>query len=549
MIAKLPDAPRDVSARNEPNFDLATDVDEPLDSRPTIGSNGWVAGANRTTVGRAILANDPHLSLRIPGVWWLFEGRSPGYHIAGAVLAGTLGVTLGHNEHVAWGVTAGETAAMRLIREPFNGDDGFFEHGRWLRATHHRQTVGVRFGAPQTIDTLTTPNGTLLARDGRSAYVRDWLAARTIEDPFAAFLGLDRSRNVADALSAMHDLAEPALNLLAVDTSGRATYHLVGGIPNDPVWSRWAASGDSPEPSLLPFARAPHVDPSRDALVVTSNNRAAGNGSLRLAPFWPSPYRAYEIRRMLGNANRGGKIAVDDLAAPQRDERSPAERELAQLVVAAAFAQHAQNDTGLTEAIAELRAFDGSMVENSRAATLVSVMRPMMYRQLTRLLPPDVAAAYTQSSTSLTVPLRALRERPRGWVGDWDRFAVDALRAAVAKVGTPTPTFGIWGAQALAHPLAGFGLRAWNGPTLRGHGGAYAPAVQNAGHGQSFRAQWIAGNWDASTIDIDAGESGEPASPHYTDESAGWERFVRTPLPFSDAAVRTATRATLVLRP
>ncbi len=71
--------------------------------------------------------------------------------------------------------------------------------------------------------------------------------------------------------------------------------------------------------------------------------------------------------------------------------------------------------------------------------------------------------------------------------------------------------------------------------------------MQWDGHGQSFRAVWIAGDWDAGTIDIDAGESGEPGSPHYADQSAGWARFARTTLPFSDAAVRAATRSTLTL--
>src|SRR5947209_1450636 len=90
----------------------------PAEERAPVGSNAWAAGADRTTSGRAMLANDPHLDVGIPGIWYLFEGRAPGLHIAGAALAGTPGVTLGHNEHLAWGVTAGETAApMRVIHE------------------------------------------------------------------------------------------------------------------------------------------------------------------------------------------------------------------------------------------------------------------------------------------------------------------------------------------------------------------------------------------------------------------------------------------------
>jgi penicillin amidase len=548
-IARLPDAPPGF-ARSSPaaHANVARAITA-FDDRPTLGSNGWVVGAARTTVGRAILANDPHLSLGIPAVWWLVEARSPGLHIAGAVLVGTLGVTLGHNADVAWGVTAAETAAMRLVHEAARGSDEFFEHGRWVRAAHHRETIAVRFGAPVTVDTLVTPNGTVLRRDGTAAaYLRDWLAARTIEDPLAPFLAVDRSRDVGGVIAAMRNLAEPALNLFAADSSGRVAYHLVGGVPRDEAWARWAVDGDTPEPPLLAFAGAPRVDPSRDALVVTSNNRPAA-GKPRLAPFWASPYRAYEIRRLLAVAGATGKLTPQAVGAPQFAADSPAERELATLVVAAADRVGVDGEPGLRAAVAELRGFDGRFVATSRAATLVAALRRPMYAALTRGLGDDTAAQYIGSSATLTVLLRALRERPRGWVADWDRFAVDALRVAVAAVGTPTPTFGDWDAQPLAHPLAPFGLGWWNGPTLIGRGGGYAPAVQNHGHGQSFRAEWIAGDWDAGTIDLDAGESGEPGSPHYADQSGSWQRFERATLPFSDAAVAAATRSTLILNP
>jgi len=138
--------------------------------------------------------------------------------------------------------------------------------------------------------------------------------------------------------------------------------------------------------------------------------------------------------------------------------------------------------------------------------------------------------------------LRALRERPRGWVrnDDYDTFVIDSLRRVQTALGPEIPTFGTYAAQPLKHALAPFGFTFWNGPVMPGRGGSFAPFVQWNSHAQSFRAVWIAGDWDAGTIDIDAGESGEPGSPHYTDQSDAWANFKRTPLPFSDAAVRAA---------
>ena len=537
----------------------------PAEERAPVGSNAWAAGADRTTSGRAMLANDPHLDVGIPGIWYLFEGRAPGLHIAGAALAGTPGVTLGHNEHLAWGVTAGETAApMRVIHEQARGADEFLEHGRWVRARHRHEPIAVRFGDTVDADVLETGHGVVIARGerGGDAYVMDWRMRRQPASPLAPFLALLRARSAAEGVAAMRALPEPALNVLFADDGGRAAYHFAGGVPLEPTWGRWASDESAPEPAWLTYDRAPHVEPSRGALVVTGNNRADGDGSPRLAPFWPPPYRAYEVRRALrASADAGGKLSPDAVALEQRDASSPAEREFAQLVLAAASrasaaqsgpssARGAQSDPSLARLLSALRSFDGTMLPDSRGATAVVALRRDMLAALAAAhLPSALAQAYPPTSPGFEIVLRALRERPRGWVAgdDYDAFVMQSMRRVVARYRDEIPPFGRYAAQPLAHPLAPFGFKAWNGPTLPGRGGSFAPAVQWNGHAQSFRAVWIAGDWDNGTIDVDAGESGEPGSPHYADQSAGWVRFERTPLPFSDAAVRAATRSTLRL--
>ena len=526
----------------------------PADGHAPIGSNGWVVGGNRTTVGKAVLANDPHLDINIPGIWYLFEGSAPGMHVAGAALAGTPGVTLGHNEHVAWGVTAGETAAMRVLRERARGDDELLERGAWVHARHRHEPITVRFGKTQDDDILESDRGVVIARDQAHglAYVMDWRMRRNPVSPLAPFLALLRARSAADGVAAMRALPEPALNVLLVDDAGNAAYHFAGQVPLSPSWGRWADDGDAPEPAYLPYERAPHVDPSRDALVVTGNNRADGDGSPRLAPYWPPPYRAYEAGRALrAAADAHGKLAPDAIAAEQRDATSPAEREFAQLVLASAVRAHASDDATLAPLLTALRAFDGTLVSDSAGATaVVALRREMLGTLAAEHLPAWLAPAYPGSSPGFEVVLRALRERPRGWVphDDYDAFVLASLRDTQRQLGATVPAFGTYAAQPLEHPLAAFGFGTiWNGATLPGRGGSFAPAVQWNGHAQSFRAVWIAGDWDHGTIDVDAGESGEPGSPHYRDQSAAWVRFDRTPLPFSDAAVRVATVATLTL--
>jgi len=522
------------------------------DDRAPIGSNGWVLGANRTTIGRAVLANDPHLDLSIPTIWYLLEGSAPGMHVAGAALAGTPGVTLGHNEHLAWGVTAGETAAMLVLRERTRGSDELFESGHWLTARHRHERVTVRFGSPVEFDLLETPRGVVMSRRDGFAFVMDWPMQHHPASPLTPFLRLQRARTTADGVAAMRDLREPALNVLFADDTGNAAYHLAGKIPLDPSWGRWAIDGAAPDVAFSTYAAGAHVDPSRNTFVVTSNNRVDGGGP-RLAPYWPPPYRAFEIRRVLRSSlDARGKLSPDEIAAEQRDADSPAEREFTDIVLAAAMRKHVDSDPALAPVLGAIRAFDGMLLPQSRGATaVVALRRDMLGTLAAQHLPAALAPYYPGSGPGFEIVLRALRERPRGWVpgDDYDAFVVASLRRVQTTLGTDIIPFGIYAAQPLTNALASLGFSAWNGPTMPGRGGTFAPAVQWNNHGQSFRAVWIAGDWDRSTIDIDAGESGEPGSPHYADQTAAWIRFARTPLPFSDGAVRAATVSTLTLSP
>jgi penicillin amidase len=521
----------------------------PADDRAPIGSNGWVVGANRTTVGKAILANDPHLSIAIPGIWYLFEGSAPGMHIAGAALAGTPGVTLGHNEHLAWGVTAAETAAMRVVKERCAAD-ACRERGQWVPLHTRHELIGVRFGAPQDVAILEAPDGILIARSDRTddAYLMQWRMLAHPMSPLAPFSQLLTARTAGEGVAAMRALPDPALNVLFADDAGHGAYHFAGGVPMDPSWGRWAPPGDDPVPPQLSYDEAPHVDPSRDALAVTSNNRSNGTGAPRLAPFWPPPYRAYEIHRDL-TLPIGGKLTPDWMAIAQRDDISPAESEFCTIVLRAAKASHADDDPALGPLLAALRSFKALSPESVGATAVVAIRRDMLAQLSATHLPPDLAAYYPGSGPGFEVVLRALRERPRGWVAhdDYDAFVVASLRRVAAGMPRGVPAFGTYAAQPLDHALDLFGFTLWNGPVLPGRGGSFAPAVQWNGHGQSFRALWIAGDWDAGTIDIAGGESGEPGSPYFADQAPHWIRFERTPLPFSDAAVKAATRATLTL--
>ena len=242
-----------------------------LDPRPPIGSNEWAAGAAHTATHRALLANDPHLALAIPGVWYLVDMQSPGFHVAGAALVGTPGVTLGHNDHVAWGATNGTVTALSIFDAPPSLDATKWQtetfHVRFAHDVTARYYRGVReFGA--TINVRGAP---------RFILVR-WNAYATPNAPLTAFNGLDRARTIEDALAALRTYPGPTQNFELADASGRVAYQLAGSIPNDPFWARdiHPASDLAKQYAAVPFDGLPRVAASRDAIVWTSNNKMYG---------------------------------------------------------------------------------------------------------------------------------------------------------------------------------------------------------------------------------------------------------------------------------
>ena len=109
---------------------------EMADARPPIGSNEWAAGADRTLRRRALLANDPHLALQMPGVWYLVDLRAPGYHVAGAALPGCPTVVLGHDESVAWGATDGTVTSLSVFQPPARLDPSAWQTERFAVRFH-----------------------------------------------------------------------------------------------------------------------------------------------------------------------------------------------------------------------------------------------------------------------------------------------------------------------------------------------------------------------------------------------------------------------------
>ncbi len=483
------------------------------DTRRPLGSNEWAAGAGHTSTGRALLANDPHLGLRIPGVWYLLDLRAPGFHAAGASLPGSPGIVLGHNDRIAWAATNGTVATLSVFNAPANLDAS-----AWQTETFHVRFHGdatKRYYRGHDEFGLTTD-------DGRFVMVR-WDAYQRPVSPLPAFLGLNRATSLEDAVKALAGYPGPTQNFALAEANGRAAYQLAGVIPNDPAWARWIhPSGDLAQTyASVPYGALPKVAPSRDAIVWTANNKMYGAGyPLPLSAQFAPPYRAYRVAQLL---RARAKYDVAYFTQMQMDVLSLPERDFAQAI--GPSLRHLD-----ATAAAQLSAWDGEMRGDSVAATIAQRIR----------------LALTEGHNGrMPVVLEALRRAP------WPAGVLEgnAVRAAFAS----PPPWSVAGAIPVLHAFNSLGIKALNGSVFPGNGDAFTLHMQS-GTGpvydsQSFRAVWDVGNWDAGGITIPQGESGEPGSGHYLDEADAWIAGQLLPLPYSDAAVKRATVVTETLRP
>ncbi len=489
-----------------------------LGARPAIGSNAWAAGASRSADGDALLANDPHLDLTVPGIWYLVDLQAPHFHAAGATIPGIPGVVLGHNERVAWASANAQMATATLFKA------GRLDRRRWVL-----ERFGVRFSRAVTAAYYRTPREFAIPdeNDPSALVLVRWPVYRQRESTIATALALDRARDAAEALRVLSRYRGSPQSFIIADCGGSVAYHVAGLVPDDPAWGRYVhAAGDlRASYAPVPFDRLPQRAPARDAILVAANNKTYGPSyPYRLSAEFEPPYRAYRIAALL-RAHR--QYDAGYFARMQLDTLSPIDLEIARDVARLTHAGAAPNDW--SGARAPLRTWDGRYRPASHGAVVEHALRLALF----------------DDGVPLGERLNALRNE-RGVPRDLR----DEIRATLASLsGDENGTWREAGATRIEHLLAPMHFGFLDGDWLPGAGDEYTIHLQEPGVAQGFRAVWDAGRWDRGGISIPSGESGEPGSGHYTDLTGAWIAGTLQPLPFSRAAVDASAASVLTLRP
>ncbi len=341
-----------------------------------IGSNNWVVGGSRTTTGLPMLANDPHLSASIPSIWYLAEIQGDQIHAIGATFPGLPAIVIGHNEHVAWGVTnvGPDTQDLYIERINPSNPNQYEVDGQWQDMAVVEEIIAVN-GKDQPLHwaARSTRHGPLISdvtTTGAPLALR-WVALEPGDTTMDAFLGLNYAANWDQFVAALRLYVSPSQNVVYADGEGNIGYYAPGRIPirapgHDgmlPV-SGWDSSAEWA--GYIPFDRLPHTYNPPAGFVATANNRIVGaDYPYLISNDWAPPYRAQRITDLIEQMSAGDKISRDDMAAIQADRTSLQVPELLPFLLSVPPADDRQR-----QAIAQLQGWQGELALDSPAAAI-----------------------------------------------------------------------------------------------------------------------------------------------------------------------------------
>lgn len=311
-----------------------------------MGSNNWVLSGARTESGKPLLANDPHLGLTAPALWYFAHLSAPGLNVIGATLPGVPSVVLGRNDRIAWGFTNTGSDVQDLYIERVNPSNAkqYQTPQGWADFNTRTEIIKVKGQADATLEVRETRHGPVitgalpivdrLAIDARQYVIAfAWTALRPDDLTVQAGIKMNRAKNWQEFLNSAKDFGSPQQNIVYADVDGNIGYVAPARIPirkpdNDlkglapaPGWdARYDWAG------FIPFEQLPQQYNPVSQRVITANQKIVGDDyRYFLTSEWALPYRANRIAELI---DAKPKHSMDSFAGIQRDHVSLAAQEL-----------------------------------------------------------------------------------------------------------------------------------------------------------------------------------------------------------------------------
>jgi penicillin amidase len=523
------------------------------------GSNAWAVSGRRTAHGGAVICNDSHRALDTPNVYWQCRVTCPDFDVTGATFPGLPGFPhFGRNKSVAWAITHGDADTQDLYLERFEGNRYRTPDG-WARAQVRQERINVRGGSPVTVQAWATRHGPVVHGQPENGWglALTWTGTRRPNRGFDCLLPMLSAASVAELARTQDGWVEPVNNLVCADVHGDVAYQCRGELPvrSSDAGRRLPVPGwdDGCEwTGTVPFAELPAVIAPEAGFVMTANNAMTDASQPYVSYTFSQPWRAERLRSLLAGT---GTLSARQLAGMQADTVSLQARGWGRLLAGLGPFDGADAESARTL----LAGFDGDLAPESAQALLYACFLRALAEALYRPLLGGQTWAWMASGT-LAPTLSMIRR----WLGNdtWELLggpvppgtaspaasrervlaavpgALGAAWAAAVKAAGPDPGLWRWGdvhrAQRV-HPLAG---------TLAGAAmGGDADTIQAAAYawrqGSPFTVTTLSvyrqvvdlADPASGSYVIPGGASGDPASPHFSDQFPLWASHQRIAMP------------------
>ena len=544
--------------------------DARVNERRDVGSNNWVVNGRLALNGQPIMANDPHRAQSVPSLRYWVHLVAPGWNVIGGGEPEIPGVSIGHNEAGAWGLTIFATDGEDLYvykTNPANARQ--YRYGStWEPMRVVRETIAVKGASPVMVELKYTRHGPVVYED-TAHHVAYAVRAAWLEPgsaPYLASLRMDQATTWEQFRDACSYSYIPGENMVWADRAGHIGWQAVGIAPIRPHWSGLVAvpgDGRYEWGGYLPIKEKPHSQDPPGGFIATANNDLIPPGypHMNAVGFeWTDPWRWARISEVLG---AGRKLAVADMMRLQTDYLSIPARELIPLIrdldVRAPAVEAARR---------ALLAWDDVLDSKSVAAGIYEAWYRHLSEDLSKLLVPEAAKPFLPTLSTARVidfvmaPTGAFGVNP---TGVRDSLLVRSLGEAVAEL---TQRFGadttkwVYGQANYHHALISHPLSAAVsaeirrqldvGPAPRGGDGTTVGATGNGRNqtsGASFRIVTDVGDWERTVGTNTPGQSGDPESPHYRDLFELWAADRYFPVPYARQRVDAAAERVWLLAP
>jgi penicillin G amidase len=544
----------------------------PRSSEPDgrAGSNNWALIGRLTTTGAALVANDMHLSLRVPAVWYRARLRvaggagNAGLDLIGATLPGAPILVVGSNTHIAWGFTNSAGNWMSVTRVPCTavGADNLTTPSGTQPLTVARERLHVKGGGAEELEVKSGPAGVLWQADPQrqSCWFVGWLA----QNPEATninLMGLEHAATVAEAIALAPGVGIPHENLVVGDRDGHIGWSIFGRIPN--------ATGPGRALGKIEWTTAANhprlIDPPRGRIWTANARVSIDEKELALIGGSDAQYGANYVLGARARQIRGdlfalpGNLKPIDMLHVQLDDRALFLARWRELLLHLIDDASLRAHPGRAEVRRLVEAWDARAGVDSVGYRLVRSFRDQTLEAAWDMvidalgIPPedDVGPPAQFEGPLWQMVSRQPQHLLAREYADWPAFLDAQLDVVIADLGHECPELArcTWGKRnvvRIRHPLSR-ALPALAGlldmPALELPGDGFMPRVQQVAFGASERFAVSPGHEQEGYFLLPGGQSGHPLSPYYRSGFLAWAHG--EPQPFLPGP----TQHTLTLKP